>query len=307
MNSSTRQKWLRRKRRIAKRLRVRKFKARARPMLAARNIHYDISDRGRAVACGGIGAIHLLARRVGLIDAIDARLHLLKVHLPYHESDHVLNIAYNILAGGDCLQDLELLRNDEAWLDALGASRIPDPTTAGDFCRRFESAGQVNTLMDAINSVRAGVWKRQPREFFDRAIIDADGTIAPTDARCKEGIDIGYDGRWGYHPLLISLANTREPLYLLNRPGNRPSHEDAAGYLDKAITLCRNAGFQRILLRGESSGSSIEVAGDQSVADPGWSRLRSMQAVVAHVRQLLDPSAPLRGAIEGAPSGKKMA
>ena len=224
-------------------------------MLAARNIHYDISDRGRAVACGGIGAIHLLARRVGLIDAIDARLHLLKVHLPYHESDHVLNIAYNILAGGDCLQDLELLRNDEAWLDALGASRIPDPTTAGDFCRRFESAGQVNTLMDAINSVRAGVWKRQPREFFDRAVVDADGTIAPTDARCKEGIDIGYDGRWGYHPLLISLANTREPLYLLNRPGNRPSHEDAAGYLDKAITLCRNAGFQRILLRGDTDFS----------------------------------------------------
>jgi len=224
-------------------------------MLAARNIHYDLSDRGRAVACGGIGAIHLLARRVGLIDAIDARLHLLKVHLPYHESDHVLNIAYNILAGGDCLQDLELLRNDEAWLDALGASRIPDPTTAGDFCRRFESAERVNTLMDAINSVRAGVWKRQPREFFDRAVIDADGTIAPTDARCKEGIDIGYDGRWGYCPLLVSLANTREPLYLLNRPGNRPSHEDAAGYLDKAITLCRDAGFKRILLRGDTDFS----------------------------------------------------
>jgi hypothetical protein len=139
VNDTTRQKWLRRKRRIARRNRPRNFRARPRPVLAARNIHYDMAGRTRAVGCGGIGAVHLLARKVGLADAIDRDLHLLKVHLPYHESDHVLNIAYNVLCGGDCLQDLETLRNDEAYLDALGASRVPDPTTAGDFCRRFDS------------------------------------------------------------------------------------------------------------------------------------------------------------------------
>ena len=68
-----------------------------------------------------------------------ATLHLLKRHLPYHESDHVLNIAFNILAGGKRIEHLELRRNDEVYLDALGAERIPDPTTAGDFCRRFSS------------------------------------------------------------------------------------------------------------------------------------------------------------------------
>jgi hypothetical protein len=224
-------------------------------MFAARNIHYDMADRTRAIGCGGIGSIHLLARRVGLIDAIDRDLHLLKKHLPYHESDHVLNLAYNPLCGGTCIQDLELLRNDEAYLDALGAQRIPDPTTAGDFCRRFESAAQVDTLQESINAVRAGVWRSQPAEFFERAIIDADGTIAPTDAACKRGIDISYDGQWGYHPLVVSLANTKEPLYLLNRPANRPSHEDAAGYLDKAIALCRGAGFRAILLRGDTDFS----------------------------------------------------
>jgi len=116
-----------------------------------------------------------------------------------------------------------------AYLDALAASRIPDPTTVGDFCPRFESAEQVDTLQDTFNSVRVGVWKQQPPEFFQQAVIDADGTIAPTNACCKQGIDISYDGQWGYHPLVISLANTRERLYLLNRSGNRPSHEDAAG------------------------------------------------------------------------------
>jgi hypothetical protein len=239
-------------------------------MFAARNIHYDLADRTRAIGHGGIGSIHLLARKVGLIDAIDRDLELLKVHLPYHESDHVLNVAYNVLCGGECLADLELLRNDEAYLDALGASRIPDPTTAGDFCRRFTSAEQVNTLQETINAVRAGVWKRQPPEFFDQAVIDADGTIAPTVGECKGQMSISYDGQWGYHPLVVSLANTKEPLYLHNRPANRPSHEDAAEYLERAIALCRDAGFKSILLRGDTDFS-------QTACLDGWDDLRDDQ------------------------------
>ena len=73
-------------------------------MFTAGNIHYEIAERTHAVAAGGIGAMHLMARKLGLVDAIDRHLHLLKVHLPYHESDHVLNIAYNLLAGGTCLE-----------------------------------------------------------------------------------------------------------------------------------------------------------------------------------------------------------
>ena len=113
----------------------------AEPMLAARNIHYDLSDRTRAIGFGGIGAIHLLARKSGLIEAIDRDVQLLKVHLPYHESDHVLNIAYNILCDGHCLEDLERLRNDEAYLDAW-RGRIPDPTTAGDFAGGLNLPGK---------------------------------------------------------------------------------------------------------------------------------------------------------------------
>jgi hypothetical protein len=221
-------------------------------MLAGRNIRYELADRGRAVARGGIGAMHLLAWNVGLPEAIDDNIRLLKRHLPYHESDHVLCLAYNILAGGSCIEDLELLRSNEAVLDALGAQRIPDPTTAGDFCRRFETDQQILQLMETFNEVRLKVWKQQDPKFLDQAILDADGTIAPTFGECKKGMDISYDGQWGYHPLLISLANTREPLYLVNRSGNRPSHEQADEYLDKSIALCRRGGFKKILLRGDT-------------------------------------------------------
>jgi len=220
-------------------------------MLTASNIHYELADRVNGLGPGGIGSIHLLARRMGLIDAIDRRLHVLKIHQPYHESDHVLNIAYNLLCNGTCLEDIELRRNNEVYLDALGAKRIPDPTTAGDFCRRFEEPN-IQALMNTINDVRVKVWREQPASFFDEAIIDADGTLTPTAGECKQGMDISYNGLWGYHPLLVSLANTAEPLFIVNRPGNRPSHEGAAWYLDRAGRLCEQAGFKRILFRGDT-------------------------------------------------------
>ena len=226
-------------------------------MLSGRNIRYELADRARGVSAGGIGAIHLLARQAGLIDALDRRLHLLKVHLPYHESDHVLNIAYNILAGGTCLEDIEARRKDEGYLDGLGAQRIPDPTTEGDFCRRF-GVEDIETLLEAINEVRVGVWQRQPREFVREAVIDVDGTLATTYGQCKEGMDISYKGQWGYHPLVVSLANTGEPLYLVNRSGNRPSHEGAGQWLDRAVGLCRRAGFKSILLRGDTDFTQTE-------------------------------------------------
>ena len=221
-------------------------------MMTASNIHYEHADRVRGLSAGGIGAILLLAQKIELDKEIDRTLHLLKRHLPYHESDHVLNIAFNILAGGKRIEHLELRRNDEVYLDALGAERIPDPTTAGDFCRRFSCEADVLTLMNAINESRLRVWAQQPDEFLDEAILDADGTIVETDAECKQGVDIGYNGQWGYHPLLISLANTAEPLFLLNRSGNRPSQERAGEYLNKGVALCVRAGFRKILLRGDT-------------------------------------------------------
>src|SRR5512147_921174 len=159
------------------------------PVLTARNIQYETATKTRAIPCGGIGAIHLLVRKLGLAEAIDERLHLLKVHLPYHESDHVLNFAYNALCNGPSLDDIELRRNDVVFLDALGADRIHDPTTAGDFCRRF-SAEDVEILQDVFDQTRLKVWRQQPDGFFDEAILDVDGTLVATGACCKQGIDI---------------------------------------------------------------------------------------------------------------------
>jgi len=257
VNAKIRAQLAQRKRRIQRRLGRCQRGRGDQPILTACNIQYDIAERGRGIAHGGIGAIHALARRLGLPEAIDQRLHLLHLHLPYHESDHVLNFAYNALCEGTCLQDMDLRRQDEVFLDALGARRLPDPTTAGDFCRRFTPA-DLATLRDIFNDTRRKVWAQQPPTFFAQATLDMDGSLVETTGQCKQGMDIAYDGTWGYHPLILSLAQTGEVLSLVNRSGNRPSHEGAAAEVDVAVELCLSAGFRRVLLRGDTAFSQTE-------------------------------------------------
>jgi hypothetical protein len=246
----------RRKRKIEKRLERRNWEDQPRPMFQGTNIQYEVDGRNKGIAQGGIGVMHRLAKKTGLVKAINQNLHLLKRHLPYHESDHVLNLAYNVMAGGTRLEDIELRRRDEAWMDALGAKIIPDPTTAGDFLRRFEEK-DVEILMDLINECRVQVWEQQPKAFFQEAILNVDGTIAPTEGECKQGMDISYKGVWGYGPLSISLAQTREALYLVNRPGNVPSHQDSAQWIDRALDLVCGR-FESVWLRGDTDFSLTE-------------------------------------------------
>ncbi len=163
------------------------------PVLGKTKVHYELAERVEAIGCGGIGAIDSLVGHWGLAKEIDDRLHLLKINVPYYESDHVLNIAYNIMCGGRTLDDIELRRNDPAFLKALSTASIPDPTTAGDFCRRFKPE-DVEALMEAINETRLAVWRNHPSLTSHTARIDADGTMVKTDGECKEGMDISYKG-----------------------------------------------------------------------------------------------------------------
>ncbi len=228
-----------------------------RPVVENANLHYEVSGRVGATSLGGIGLVHEFVRQLGLVEALDAKVDVLKRHFPYHESDHILNLTYNLMTGGTCIEDIERLRQDEAYLEALGAERVPDPTTAGDFLRRFDRDSLLG-LMQAMDAVRPSVWAKLAKRERALALIDVDGTIAPTDGQCKEGMGMSYKGTWSYAPLLVTLANTKEVLSAANRPGNETSHQGAAWHMDRAIDQVLAGGFRRVRLRGDTAFSLTE-------------------------------------------------
>lgn len=256
MNANLRQQLQRRNRKLRHRISIEQGVWQS-PMIRPGRTKIELAEKQQAISCGGIAVIMDMINQLGLRNFLNDAAKVFRLHLPYDEADHIFNIALNLLAGGTCIEHLEQRRNDEAYLDALGAERIPDPTTAGDFCRRF-GAVKLIEVMQGINHARQQVWKQQEDSFFDQATIEADGTMVETNAEKKQGIGINHKGVWGYHPLVITLAETQEVLYLHNRSGNRPSHEHSSFYFDLAIEQCRKAGFRKIVLRGDTDFSSSE-------------------------------------------------
>jgi hypothetical protein len=225
-----------------------------RPEMCASMMDMDISEKVSAIHCGGIGVIHQLVNVLNIADMINERLNLLKRHKPYFESDHVLNMAYNIICGGRNIEDIELLRNNEAYLDATGAKRIPDPTTAGDFLRRFQEK-DVRAFMDGMVDTTVNVWKKMmDKESRRFGIIDVDGKVQETYGECKEGMDMSYKGLWGFSTLVTTEATSGAHLYVVNRPGNKLSQEGAGEWIDKSIEAVKR-GFERVYLRGDSAFS----------------------------------------------------
>ena len=237
------------------------------PAFSATNTDYEISDKIKAISCGGIGLVDKLIKKTGLPEMINKNFDLLKRHKPYFESDHILNIAYNIICGGICLEDLELLRNNVSYMDALGAKRIPDPTTAGDFLRRFKE-DDIRKLMDVFNEANTIVWENTLDEQSRRAcILDVDGKIQSTYGECKEGMDMSYTGEWGFSTLAITEATTGAHLHVVNRSGNALSQEGADEWIDKSIETVKKT-FDSVYLRGDSAFSltwKLDEWNDQKV------------------------------------------
>ena len=294
MNAKKRKKAKSRQQKLQERLAHQDFTSPSQPLLGALPIHYELADRTRVISMGGIGAMHMLVTKLHLPEILNEHVSVLKRHLPYWESDHILSQCYNILTGGKPLQDLNRLRLDEGYLDALGVERLPAPSTAGDFLRRFEASDLVD-LQEAIHQARQPVWQRMAAEQRQLAILDLDGTIVPTEGQCKQGMDYcAYKKQWGYGPLLISLAQTGEVLYVVNRPASQPSHQGAAAWVKRALLHVQQA-FETVWLRGDTDFSLTKefdgwdqdgvlfIFGYDAYANlieqaearpaPGWSRL----------------------------------
>jgi hypothetical protein len=193
-----------------------------------------------------------LVARLGIDRAINDRLSLLRSHRPYRESDHVLTHVYNLFVGGSAIEDIADLQLSEPVRRILGTQRIPDPTTAGDFLRRFDSRA-IGQLDQAIDEVQRRVWKKKrSRKRGSVGLVDLDSHVHHVYGSKKQGADFTYKGGFGYHPLVISLAETQECLRIINRPGNTVSAEGAEDSVRELAPLLKQR-FSRVIFRGDSA------------------------------------------------------
>jgi len=76
--------------------------------------------------------------------------------------------------------------------------------------------------------------------------------MTPASGVQKEGADFSYNGKWSYHPILISMASTGECLAVVNRPGNMTSADGADEAVDGVLEWARPH-FDDVLVRGDSA------------------------------------------------------
>ena len=227
-------------------------------------LHLESDPRGEMTHYGGLVLAQQFVRRFRVAQRLDGALRLFKRHAPYHESDHVLALAYTLYADGTCLEDQAVLQGSEAVRRLVGACRIPDPTTAGDFLRRFKSAQDVERLSGVIDEVQEAVWSklarkvRRFRKTHEFALVDLDGHVKPLYGVQKEGADFSYDGRWSYQPLVVSLGGSGECLKVVNQPGSaRPS--DAAAEALKEVLPRVKRHFRNALVRGDTDFDRSDI------------------------------------------------
>lgn len=214
--------------------------------------------RSESSPYGGLSLISGLIRKLKLPQRLNGSLNLLKKRRAYGESEHVLTHVCNLYLGGSCIEDISLLQSDEAVRRMLGAKQIPDPTTAGDFLRRFDKEN-LDALNRVIDDTHETVWrKRYGKKKRAEAFVDLDSHIHPIYGNQKEAADFNYKGNYGYHPLVISLAGTGEVLRILNRPGNVVSADGAGALLDEVFPLLKR-NFKHVIIRGDSAFARQEL------------------------------------------------
>lgn len=215
-------------------------------------------ESSETTALGGLALAVRLAARLRMAQSIDGQLLLLRSRRPFHESDHVLTHVYNLFSGGTAIEDIADLQHSEPVRRMLGASRIPDPTTAGDFLRRFDEPS-ICALDRAIDEIQEHAWQRRyGAKKRALGVVDLDSHLHHVYGHQKEGADFTREGGFGYHPLVISLAETQECLRLVNRPGNVACSEGAARALLGLVPMLRRR-FKSVLVRGDSAFACQDV------------------------------------------------
>jgi hypothetical protein len=196
----------------------------------------------------GTVLVHELARQVGIEQIVDEELHVKQRERGYRESQAIGGLVYNLLLGGDCLSDLEVLRGDPGTQELLAQESILAPRTAREVLQKFE-LGDIRDLQRVNLRVQQRVRTQQPSP---RCTIDLDSSISEQASPRKQGSNKAYNGQLGYHPLFAFWAEEGELLFSHLRRGSAHTSRNVVWFLTEtfkrvpapgAIALRADSGF----------------------------------------------------------------
>ena len=209
-------------------------------------------DDHRLVANAGLLLPVTLALHLGLPQLVDRHLHLGNALGRANTGDKVMTLVASALAGGDCIDDADVLRTG-GTAGAIGCV-VKAPSTLGTFLRSFRW-GHVRQLDRVSRELLARAWAAGAGPGDGPLIIDLDSTICETYGLAKEGArHHGYTGQRGYHPLLAVAAGTGDVLMARLREGRANTARGAAHFLRETVGRVRHAGARGQLTMRADSG-----------------------------------------------------
>jgi hypothetical protein len=167
----------------------------------------------------------------------------------YPESEHILALAANAFVGGDYLEDLEALREDVAIQRVIGRKDLPDPTTAGDFCRRF-TLGHLLQLNRAYGKIQKRVYEQRPE--ITHWTVDVDAKVHEVYGEKKQGAAKSYNGVYSLQPMYGFVHETDEMIHCELRSGNTHPGAGGTGFL-RRLKRKIPASVKTVHLRSDSA------------------------------------------------------
>ena len=197
-------------------------------------------DDHRLVANAGLILPVTLAQRLGFGELVDRHVDLGRAPGRANAGDKMLTLVASALAGGDCIDDADVLRTG-GTASAIGCA-VKAPSTLGTFLRSFRW-GHVRQLDRVSRELLARAWAAGAGPGDGPLIIDLDSTLCETFGLAKEGAQRhNYAGQRGYHPLLAIAAGTGDVLMARLRQGRANTARGAAHFLRETVSRVRYAG-----------------------------------------------------------------
>ena len=216
-------------------------------------------DDPNAVANGGLVLAMTLAGRLGLKGLVESNVHLGGAPGHAHVGAKAMALVASALAGGDCIDDAQVLRTGRA--DALLGAWVPAPSTLGVFLRSFSWA-DARSLDKVAGEMLARAWAAGAGPGPSPLTIDVDSSICRCYGLAKQGVRFGYTSVRGLHPLLATASGTGEVLGVRQRGGNANSARGAASFLAEVFSRARAAGATgQLSLRADSGFYNRKVVG----------------------------------------------